>query len=199
MRDDRIIFGLLVMGIVPMTFGFTATFFLPAYNKDILHGGPQDLGLLMTAMGVGALGGSFLLARLGDIGGKGRLMFLSCYGWAVSLAVFALSRNLFLSMAVGALTGLCGSLVGSMNMAVTQLAVSEAVRGRVMSIMMMSQGVMPLFVLPISVIAERAGIASALLVSAVMLGVSMLVINGLFPQIRRIDKGYDDIAAAGPV
>ncbi len=79
-RDDRIIPGLLVMGIVPMTFGFTATFFLPAYNKDILHGGPQALGLLMTAMGVGALGGSFLLARLGDMGGKGRLMFLSCYG-----------------------------------------------------------------------------------------------------------------------
>ncbi len=78
-----------------------------------------------------------------------------------------------------------------MNMAVTQLAVSEAVRGRVMSIMTMSQGVMPVFVLPISVLAERAGIAAALLVSAAMPGISILVIDALLPQLRRIDKGYE--------
>ena len=57
MRDERIVLGLLIMGFVPMTFGFSASFLLPAFNQDVIGGGPDDLGLMMTAMAAGALVG----------------------------------------------------------------------------------------------------------------------------------------------
>ena len=37
-------------------------------------------------MGIGALFGSLTLARLGDVGHKGRLMFLTAYLWAIFVA-----------------------------------------------------------------------------------------------------------------
>ena len=94
MREERIVLGLLVMGFVPMTFGFSVTFLMPAFNADVILGGPDTLGLLMTSAGAGALGGSLLLARAGDIGGKGRVMFYAGFLWAIFVGAFALSGNL---------------------------------------------------------------------------------------------------------
>lgn len=197
-RNDRIVLGLLIMGLVPMTFGFTASLLLPAYNKDVLQGGPDDLGLLTTAMGAGALIGSLTLARYAHAGSKGRLMFATSFAWALFLGIFALSRNFYLSMAAAALSGLCGALLGSLNMAVTQLSIREEVRGRVMSIMMMSQGLMPVFVIPISLLAEVTGIGLALFASAVLLFASMVWMGVAFPELRQIDKGDGEAETAPP-
>ena len=44
---------------------------LPAFNTDILLAGPDTLGLLMTGMGVGAIAGSLVLAKLSSLSKKG--------------------------------------------------------------------------------------------------------------------------------
>ena len=93
MRRERLVLGLLIMGIVPMMFGFAPSFLAPVFNKEILDGGPESLGYLMTAMGIGSLAGSLALARLGDIGGKGRVMFTGCYLWALGIVGFACRRR----------------------------------------------------------------------------------------------------------
>ena len=190
MRRERMVLGLLVMGIVPMMFGFAPSSLAPVFNKEILDGNPQTLGYLMTAMGVGSLAGSLLLARLGDIGSKGKVMFACCYVWALGLAGFALSPTLAIAAAFGIFIGIFGSLVGSLNMSVVTLAIAPEVRGRVMSIMMMSFGIMPIGMIPIAAAAEFAGIASALLGSAVLLAASMAALGWWFPELRRIDKGH---------
>ena len=51
MRQERVILGLLIMGFLPMTFGFTASFLLPVFNSEVIGGGPEDLGYMLTAMG----------------------------------------------------------------------------------------------------------------------------------------------------
>jgi predicted MFS family arabinose efflux permease len=190
MRDEKLILGLMIMGFVPMTFGFSASFLLPAFNKDIIGGGPDDLGLMMTGMGIGALCGSLLLARFGDIGGKGRIMFVTSYFWAVALGVFAFSTNLSMAMIVGAVSGLFGSIFGALNWSIVQLAIRDEIRGRVMAIMMMSHGLMPLGIIPVSAIAEFVGIDMALIFSACMLALSMILLGRWFPELKQIDKGY---------
>lgn len=194
MRDEKLVLGLLIMGFVPFTFGFSASFLLPAFNKDVINGGPDDLGLLMTAMGVGAFLGSLMLARMGDFSGKGKVMFVSAYLWALALAGFAFSGNLMLAMVTGALTGLFGSVFGALNMSIVQLAISPEIRGRVMSMMMMTFGLMPFGVIPISALAEYVGIDVALFCSAILLVISMLLLGFFFPDLRRIDKGHGDQA-----
>lgn len=197
MKNERIIFGLMIMGFVPMTFGFTATFLLPAFNSDILNGGPNELGLIMAAMGIGALLGSLTLARLGDIGKKGPVLFATSYFWAISLAGFALSTSLPLAITMGALTGLFGSIMGALNMSIVQLTIRPEIRGRVMAIQMMAHGLTPIGIIPISAAAEFIGIDIALLGSAFLLATSMLLIRNFYPELRSIDKGHgpEDIKA----
>ena len=160
MRRERLVLGLLIMGIVPMMFGFAPSFLAPVFNKEILDGNPQSLGYLMTAMGVGSLAGSLALARLGDIGSKGRVMFAGCYLWALGIVGFALSPTLMIAAGFG------------------------------IAIMMMSFGVMPLGMIPIAGAAEVVGIAPALLGSALLMGVSLIGLGLWFPELRRIDKGH---------
>ena len=191
MRDERLVLGLLVMGFLPMTFGFSVTFLMPAFNADVIAGGPETLGLLMTAAGVGALAGSLLLARAGDIGGKGRVMFYAGYLWAIFVAAIALTGNLAGAMYFGAVTGLFGAVMGSLNMSVVQIALPDEIRGRVMAIMMMAHGFMPLGLIPVSAVAERMGIELALLLSAVLLGASLLAVRLWIPELARIDKGHE--------
>ena len=191
MRRERVVLGLLVMGIVPMMFGFAPSFLAPVFNKDVLDGGPETLGYLITAMGVGSLIGALTLARLGDVGRKGRILFAASYVWALGLAGYALSSHLAMAMAFGVFIGAFSSLVGSLNMSVTTLAIAPEIRGRVMAIMMMTHGIMPAGMIPVAAMAEFIGIEIALLASAMLLALSMGGIAVLFPELRRIDKGHD--------
>lgn len=192
MWQDKMILGLLIMSFVPFTFGFATSFLLPAFNQDVIGGGPDDLGLLMTAMGAGAFTGSLLLARLGDIKRKGKVMFYAAYLWSASVGLFALSDSLALAMCAGAATGLFGAIFGGLNMSVIQLTVRPDIRGRIMSMLMMTFGLMPLGVIPISAMAEFVGIDTALLFSGGMLAVSMLGLGYFFPDLLKIDKGHGD-------
>lgn len=192
MWEDKVILGLLIMSFVPFTFGFSASFLLPAFNQDIIGGGPDDLGFLMTAMGVGAFLGSMMLARLGDISRKGRVMFISSYLWATAVLAFAFSDTLAVALLTGAATGLFGSVFGALNMSLIQLTVRPDIRGRVMAIMMMTFGLMPLGVIPVSALAEFVGIDIALMFGAAMLALSMYLLGYVFPDLQKIDKGHGD-------
>ena len=190
MGQERIILGLLVMGIVPFMFGFAPTFLAPAFNKEVIDGGPATLGYLMTAFGVGSLIGALTLARLGDIGGKGKVLFAATYIWAVGVAAFALSPGLVAAMIFGIFIGVFSSLVGSLNMSVVTLAIKPEIRGRVMAIMMMTHGIMPIGMFPVAAAAEYIGIDVALFLSAVLLAVSMAAIGWWFPELKQINKGH---------
>ena len=197
LRRERIVLGLLVMGIVPMMFGFAPSFLAPVFNKEVLDGGPETLGYLITAMGVGSLIGALTLARLGDIGNKGKVLFGTSYIWALGLAGFALSSNLIMAMAFGVFIGVFSSLVGSLNMSVTTLAIRPEIRARVMAIMMMTHSIMPLGMLPVAAAAEHLGIGVALYASALLLALAMGAIAIWFPELRRIDKGHGEAPAEG--
>ena len=76
-------------------------------------------------------------------------------------------------------------------MSIVQLAIRPEIRGRVMSIMMMAHGLMPIGVIPVSAAAEFIGIDVALLGAAFMLALSMLALGVIFPELSKIDKGHD--------
>ncbi|HBO15941.1 MAG TPA: hypothetical protein DD440_06345 [Porticoccaceae bacterium] len=188
---EKLILGLLILGLVPAAFGKSIHWILPAFNEDVLGGGPEELGILSAGMGVGALFGSLCLARLGDFKAKGQMMFRLAWGWAVAIALFTLTDNLFAAIVFGAFAAFFSSLFGSLHMSVMQLATPQYIRGRVMSFIMLLAGIMPLAVLPVGAIAEYFSIEAALMFTAMMLGLSTWVLQRVFPGLKRIDQGYD--------
>lgn len=182
--------ALVVLAFATLLFGMPMQFLMPAFNEDALGGGPDDLGLLMSAMGVGAITGSLALARMGEARRKGWLMLAAALAWAVATAWFAHARDVGAALPLAALTGLFSAGFMSMNNSLIQLAVDRHMRGRVMSMVMMIWGLMPLGVVPVSFLAERIGVGPALGLSAVALALLTVAAAALLPEIRAIDRGY---------
>ena len=191
--------ALFVLAFLATLFGMPAQFLMPAFNEDALGGGPDDLGLLMGAMGVGAVAGSLILARMGESRGKGWLMIVAALAWAVATAWFAAADDVEAALPLAAVSGFFSSTFMSLNNSLIQLSVTNEMRGRVMSAVMMMWGLMPIGVVPISFLAEAVGIARALEACAVVLVVVTLAAAALLPELRRIDTGYtdDDVEGLG--
>ena len=186
-----IVGGLILLSIVPFLFGLSINTLLPAFNTDVLTGGPDDLGLLMTGMGVGAIIGSLTLAKMGGVRRKGFWLFASSTGWGLGLAWFANTNVALWSMIAVAFVGFISAVNMSMNRSLVQLQVAQNMRGRIMSIDMMSHGLMPLGILPVSWVAEHYGVQAGLTLSGVLLALLTLLLWATLPKVRRIDKGFE--------
>ncbi len=179
--------GLIFMTFIPLLFGFPVQSLMPVFNHDVLNGGPADLGLLLSIMGAGAIVGSLVLARFAEAKSKGMILFATALAWAVSLAAFAISQSMWLALAACAFMGLVSSIFMSLHMSIITLIIEPEMRGRVMSIMMMTFGLMPLGALPVSYVAETVGIDFALIGCAFGLAALTLVLLLTVPGLRNID------------
>ena len=195
-RRSPVLTGLLIMTFIPIVFGMPVSLLLPVFNKDILQAGASGLGWLYGGMGVGALLGSMALAAMGDVRRKGLILLGASLLWAVFMAIFAVSTSFAAALPLLAVIGVASTAFMAMNWTLTQLVVIPEMRGRVMSIVMMSFGLMPIGVIPMALIADRVGIQTAFLAGGIALLVSTVAVGILVPAIRRIDKGVGD---HGPV
>jgi MFS family permease len=186
-RTEKLVLGLMVMGLVPPAFGKSLHFLLPAFNQDVIGGGPDELGMLTAGMGIGALFGSILLARLGNFKAKGFMLYRFAYGWAAAIALFTLTGNLIIAIVLGAVTAFFSSLFGSLQMSITQMVTPQYIRGRVMSLIMVMSGIIPLAVIPVGAIAEYFSIVTAFVFAAMMLALSAWVLHWVFPDLKGID------------
>ncbi len=195
----RLLRGLVLLTFIPLMFGMPIQALMPVFNRDVLGGGPADLGLLLSAMGGGAIAGSLLLARLGDGDRKGPALLGLAVAWSVALGVFAMSTRLSTALMLIAVVGLASSTFMSLNMSMVQLTVSQQMRGRVMSVIMMSFGLMPVGAVPISFIADHVGIASALVASATALLIAIVLVGVSVPEIRHVDNDHGTPARPVPM
>jgi len=181
------VLGLILLSILPFLFGMPLNTLLPAFNEDILLGGPEDLGLLMSAMGLGAIAGSLLLAYIGEVRHKAAWLIGSCVGWGAFTSAFGMAETVPLAAFLVGFIGLISAWNMSLNRGLLQMQVEDHMRGRIMSIDMMSHGLMPLGVIPISLIAEQQSVAVALIVAGGTLAVSVLLLTLVAPSVRQVD------------
>jgi MFS family permease len=106
---------------------------MPIFAGSVLHGGPDTLGFLMAASGVGALGGALTLALRRSVVGLGRMIAIADATFGAALLLFALSRWMWLSMALMLFTGFGMMLQMASSNTILQTIVEEDKRGRVMS------------------------------------------------------------------
>jgi MFS family permease len=158
---------LLLLGLVSLV-AMPYTVLMPVFADKVLHGGARGLGILMGATGVGALLGALTLASRTGVRGLGRWVAYSCGGFGVSLILFALSRNFWLSVALLLPVGFCMMLQMSSSNTLIQAMVPDELRGRVMALYsMMFMGMAPFGALLGGAIADRLGAPVTVAVGAV--------------------------------
>ena len=116
-----------------MLFG-GATALLPAYASDILQVGPQGLGLLRTAPGVGAAVISILLAFKPMSSRVGYWMFGGVGLFGVATIVFGLSERFWLSLLALFVLGASDMISVYVRHLLVQLETPDAIRGRVSAV-----------------------------------------------------------------
>ena len=162
-RADSMIGVLVLLAGVPALLVLNLFTFLPVYARDILEIGPQGLGLLLSAVGIGALAGAGAYAVALPGGGSARLMLGGLGLCGVVLAIFAVSRSLVISLVALLIYGAAQVGFYSTVQALIQVRSAQRMRGRVMSLyLFMALGVMPIGNLLSGLVAERFGVEVAL-------------------------------------
>lgn len=126
--------ALLLLALVLSVAAMPYTTLLPVFAAEVLGYGPDGLGLLMAATGVGALTAAIRLARRNTVWGLKTSIAKAVTLFGVSLLALALSETLWLSMLILVVVGfsMVSSLAGTNTM--LQSLAPEALRGRVVSL-----------------------------------------------------------------
>ncbi len=168
-RRTRVPRSLILNIIVFSMFAFSYVVLMPVFADDVLESGVRGLGLLMGAIGVGALAGGIYQAMLPVGFRRGRLVIYGAYGLCIGLLLFSVSRNFILSMLVLPLVGASSiSMLASTNTLLQTLS-PDHLRGRVLGFYTTSfLGFMPIGSLIVGSIAAKVGVSWTLMGGALL-------------------------------
>lgn len=146
----------ILMSLITASLIMPFRFVLPVFVVDVYQKGPAALGLMMTLMGVGAFFGSLILAIKRD-GNRGILLLLISGLSGVVLLVIVLIPNYAVGLLLVAILGItdAGRRIPIQGLI---MKISEPeYRGRIMSVYMMTFGIVNLMVLPVGFATEHLG------------------------------------------
>jgi len=187
-RQNDTILALMGLVAVPTIFGMCYQMLMPVFAGEVLNVGAGGLGVLMGVNGAGALVGSLALAFVGDYEKRGKVLISAAVGFSTAVILFSLSTGVLPASFVLALAVIM--VVGGTNvvfMATTntllQTMSPDELRGRVMSVFMLTWGLMPLGTLPAGAIASSLGAPFAVGLGGLICLVFVLLLTARQPKL----------------
>jgi MFS family permease len=175
-RAALLITMLAALFIVPFTT------LLPVFARDILHAGATGQGLLLTGMGIGALGSAVMIAGFGDRLPRGKIMLGGVALYGVGAAVFGISTWFNFSMLVMIIIGFANVCSHALVQTVLQTYSPPEFRGRTIALFHMGQVVMTGGSMVIGSLAAITGAPSAVLMMGLAGAIAMLGIHLALPK-----------------
>jgi MFS family permease len=185
---NKIVLGATSLDLFAVLLG-GATALLPVFAKDVLHVGAEGFGILRAAPAIGATTMAVILASRPIRQRAGLWMFGGVAVFGAATVVFGLSNSLWLSVAALAVLGGADMISVFVRSTVVQLAVPDAMRGRVMAVSGLFIGASnELGEFESGVVARFLGPVRAALFG----GIGALAVTGLwawmFPALRKADR-----------
>jgi MFS family permease len=190
-RGDVVIGTLLLL---EATFSVASSFntILVVFARDVFAVGPQGLGLLQGAPGVGTILGSLALSALGDVRRKGRLIIVGGIGYGILVMAFALCPWFPLALVLLAASGAADILMGATRNTLLQLFARGPMLGRVMSLhAMATRGLGGLGGFQAGTIGSLVGVPLAVAMGGLVCIAATLGVAWRVPEMR-------DLSGTGP-
>lgn len=130
--------SVLVLFAVISFMGIPYTVLMPVFATKVLYGGPDTLGFLMGASGVGSIISALSLAVRKSVRGLYKVIPTVAALFGAGLIGFSFSRNYWVSLVLMAITGFGLMQQFAASNTVIQTVVDDDKRGRVMSYWMMA-------------------------------------------------------------
>ncbi len=177
----------LILFVVLVTFfALSCINILPAFASDVLGGGADTLGFLLSASGAGALVGTIFIVPTIQSSRRFGLALSAAVIWiGVWFLVFSFTQQLPLSMLALFLGNLGAPAVIATSLGMAQFMAPIEMRARLISLLtMVSFGMQPLASLLIGFSAETLGTALAIRLNGLFLVVVMLLVTLLRKGLR---------------
>ena len=130
---ERVLLGALTLDLFSVFLG-GAEALLPVFADQILHVGPQGLGLLRAAPAAGAMITSLYLAHRAPFRRAGRTMLLAVALFAACIIGFGLSRSFYLSAALLMASGMADNVSVLVRQTLLQVLTPAPLLGRVLAV-----------------------------------------------------------------
>jgi MFS family permease len=128
-----VVLGAMTLDMFSVLFG-GAVALLPVFASEILHVGPEGLGIMQAAPAVGAVAMSLWLTHRPPIRRAGRALFFAVAGFGLSIIGFGLSRSFALSIVLLVASGLCDMVSVVIRSTLLQVFTPHHLLGRVSSV-----------------------------------------------------------------
>ena len=175
---------LLLLGLISLM-GMPYAVLMPIFADKILGGGSDTLGYLMGASGAGALVAALILASRREVFGLGRWVAFASGAFGISLILFSLSTNFWLSLLLLIPVGFSMMTQMSSSNTLIQAMVPDELRGRVMSVYsMMFMGMAPLGALLAGTLAGILGAPYTVALGGAVCILGSLIFYLRLPHIR---------------
>ena len=187
-RKDRMLLVLMMLTAGAEVLGFAHQALLPSLARDVLHTGPEGLGVMNAARAVGGILGLAASMR-GLVQGGGALFVtvLVCFGASLmGLAVAPYLLGFAGVVVVVIAANAAGALADLLAQSLLQLSVPHRLRGRAGGAWVVAIGLAPLGQIQIGALASLFGVSAALGAS----GLGLVALAGatalLFPRLRAL-------------
>lgn len=162
---------LIVLAFATTFLGMPLLTLLPVYVRDIYHQEVAEYSRMLAFSGIGAITGSLIVAWLGRFPRMGVWTLIVQIGFGVLIALFAITRQIYISYALLFFINVALMVVFSSVTSLVQLIAPNEMRGRVMSIYMLAfRGGMPIGSLVSGYLASVFTATSVLVANGTLLG-----------------------------
>ena len=190
-RGNPVLLTLISTALLLIMFGMPLQALMPVFAGDVFDVGPRGLGFLQAASGVGAIAGTLWVAfRAADMTGRGRTQLTAALAFGGMLFLFGFTSSLWgtfwLGLLLLPLVGLTSQVFMAVNNTMLMTYTDHEVRGRVMSVYMMTWSLMPLAILPMGFLSDSIGIANVVAGAAALIIVGIISIWIFRPSYRQI-------------
>ena len=169
-RHEPGLIGLTVLAFTTTFLGTPLLTFLPVFAQEVFRGGVSQYTQFMACAGIGAVSGALVVAWRGRSNGMGRTLLVLQLTFGALVALFAVTRVIWINSLLLFGAGACMVMVFAMLASLVQHIAPNEIRGRVMSIYMVAfRGGMPLGSLVSGYMATHTSVPTVLTVNGLLL------------------------------
>ncbi len=187
LKVNTIIIGLVLTLLLSRAIHVTYQNFTPIYAKDILAVGAVGYGYLQATPALGAILALLGLGMLTYYRAKARILVISGIIMGLSLIAFAQSTWFCPSLLLTVIMGAAGGAFTTLNSALIQGAVSDDMRGRIMSWREIAFGLGPVWSILFGAIAQSTGVPMSLVLLGIISVVVSIILAKTLPKFRKIE------------
>jgi len=185
-KGHELILSTMALDMFAVLFG-GAVSILPAFVKEVLHAGPEILGILRAAPAAGAVITGIYLASRPPMMDSGKYLLLAVAGFGLAIIAFGLSNSLWVCAFFLFISGCCDSVSVVIRGSIIQLTTPDHMRGRIGAINGIFIGSSnELGALESGIAASLMGLVPSIIFGGIATIAVVLITSKLAPQLRKL-------------